>query len=105
MKLTRLDSTTARPSGEAAARAQAAAPERVRRVEAMEGVEGDRQRSLRQELAEIDPRAVGPFAGQAQVMSDARIIAEQLARLDSAANLVRGTAIPDFVRDQVDAKA
>lgn len=104
MKLTRLDSTTARPSGEAAARAQAA-PERVRRVEAMEGVEGDRQRSLRQELAEIDPRAVGPFAGQAQVMSDARIIAEQLARLDSAANLVRGTAIPDFVRDQVDAKA
>ena len=38
MKLTRLDSTTARPSGEAVARAQAAAPERVRRVEAMEGI-------------------------------------------------------------------
>lgn len=105
MKLTRLDSTTARPSGEAAARAQAAAPERVRRVEAMEGVEGDRLRSLRQELAEIDPRAIGPFNGQAQVMSDARMIAEKLASLDSAAQLVRTAEIPDFLRDQVDAKA
>ena len=105
MKLPSLASTTQRPTRESVERVQQVAHERIRRVESMEGIEGDRQRSLRQELAEIDPRAVGPFAGQAQVMSDARIIAEQLARLDSAANLVRGTAIPDFVRDQVDAKA
>ena len=105
MKLTPLSSTTARASSEAVARGREAATAQVRRVEAMEGAEGDRQRSLQQELSEVDPRAVGPFEGHEQIIRDARQVAESLAHLDSAAALVRSVSITNFMRDQVDAKA
>jgi hypothetical protein len=104
MKLTRLDSSTARLASEAVQRAHESAADQVRRVEAMEGVEGDRQRSLRQELAEIDQRAVGPFEGQDQVIRDAREIAGRLASLESPASIVRGSAIPVSLQEHVDAK-
>ena len=106
MKLTRLESTTARPSSEAVARAQAAVSEQARRVEAVEGIEGDRLRSLRQELAEVDPRALSPLeTSQEQLLRDAKQVADEIARLDSAANLVRESAVPAFIRDQIDDKA
>jgi hypothetical protein len=72
MKLNRLDSTTQPLSREAVARARHVAGEQVRRVEAPEGVEGDRQRSLQQELAEFDPRAIGPFEGNAHICGTPR---------------------------------
>lgn len=76
MKLERLASTTETLSSEARERARVAAPEP--RVEAMEGVEGDRQRSLRQELDSVEQLAIGQFSGPAQQLASAREVAEQL---------------------------
>jgi hypothetical protein len=86
MQLNRLESTTQKQSSEAVERPRQLADDSVRRVEAAQGVEADRQRSLQQELAEFDPRAVGPFAGGERVMQDAREVAAQLASLGPAAD-------------------
>jgi hypothetical protein len=85
MKLTRLGSTTQHLSAQTVERARHAAPDLVTRVEAMEGIEGDRQRSLQQEIAEVDPRASGPFEGEAHHLADARQVAAQLTLLGSSA--------------------
>ncbi|MBP5985624.1 MAG: hypothetical protein KA538_00395 [Azonexus sp.] len=82
MKLTRLSSSTQRPTQESIERARHVDDERIRRVEVMEGIEGDRQRSLQQELAEVDPAAVGDFHGEDKVMQDARDVAAQLLDMD-----------------------
>ena len=90
MKLARLESTTQRHSQEAVERVGHAEAQRVRRVEAMEGVEGDRERSLQQEIAEIEAKAIGSFDGAEQIVEDARRVAEQLASLgDNARGLLR----------------
>jgi len=98
MKLSRLESTTQSPVREAGERVRHAADEQVRRVEAAEGIEGDRQRSLQQEIAEVDPRAIGPFEGGDQVLADARAVAAQLSLLGAAADeLLRQPAqTPEF---------
>lgn len=84
MKLNRLASTTQRPTQDAIERARHRPDEQVRRVEALEGVEGDRQRSLQQEIVEIEPGAIGAFNGGEQVLQGARDVAAQLAVLGSA---------------------
>ncbi|WP_371324243.1 hypothetical protein VX159_01620 [Dechloromonas sp. ZY10] len=76
MKLERLASTTETLSREARERARNAAS--APRVEAMEGVEGDRQRSLRQELDSVEALAVGEFSGQSRQLEQARQVADQL---------------------------
>lgn len=86
MKLNRLESTTLRPPPDSLARAKNAGAERIRRVGALEGVEGERQRSLQQELAEIEPAAIGPFSGAELVLQDARDVAAELAALGAAAD-------------------
>ena len=86
MKLNRLESTTQHNTGESVAPARPLPGERVRRVEAASGLEGDRQRSLQQEIGEFDPQAIGPFAGAAQVLEDAHAMAVQLAALGTAAD-------------------
>jgi len=78
MKLTRLSSTTQRPTQESIERVRHVDDERIRRVEVMEGVEGDRQRSLQQELAEIESAALGDFHGEEKILQDARDVAAQL---------------------------
>ena len=63
---------------------------------AMEGVEGDRQRSLRQEIAEIEPAAIAPFEGQAQVLREAGEAAAQLLALGAAADdLIKPSGVPN----------
>ena len=52
MKLTRLSSTTQRTTRESSERVRPVDNEQVRRVEVMDGIEGDRQRTLQQEIAE-----------------------------------------------------
>lgn len=97
MKLSRLESTTQSHSPEVAERSRQSAAERVRRVEAMEGVEGDRQRSLQQEVAEVDPQAIGPFAGAEHVLEDARAVAAELTLLGTSASgllKLRALSIP-----------
>ena len=84
MKLDRLASTTQRLSQESLARARYVAGERIRRVEALEGVEGDRQRSVQQEMAEIEPGAISAFKGGEQILQDARGLALQVAALGAA---------------------
>lgn len=86
MKLSRLESTTQSHSPEAVERGRQLAGERVRRVEAMEGAEGDRQRSLQQEIAAADPKASGPFAGAEHVLEDAKEVAAQLTLLGTSAS-------------------
>ena len=71
MKLPSLASTTQRPTRESVERVHQVAHERIRRVESMEGIEGDRQRSLRQELDEIEPAAMATFEGQAEILREA----------------------------------
>lgn len=78
MKLTRLSSSTQRPTQESIERARHVDEERIRRVEVMEGIEGDRQRSLQQELAEIEAAATGDFHGEEKVLQEARDVAAQL---------------------------
>lgn len=54
------------------------------------GTEADRRRSLRQDLEEIEEKAVGEFEGQEQVLTQAHEVARQLAGLGPAADkLVR----------------
>lgn len=86
MKLDRLASTTARLSAEAAERGRQVAADGIRRVEMAEGVEGDRERSLQQELAAADPRAVGEFQGDDRRLRDAKEIAAQVAGLGEQAS-------------------
>ena len=92
MKLNRLESTTRQHSPDAVKRARYLAGQSVRRVEALEGLEADRQRSLQQDLAEFDGRAIGPFEGEAQVFQGARQIAAQL--------ILRGGNLNGLVRLQ-----
>jgi len=82
MKLTRLSSTTQRPSRYSSERVRPVDNEQVRRVEVMDGIEGDRQRSLQQEIAEVAPAAVGDFHGQERVRQGARDVAAQLLEMD-----------------------
>lgn len=81
MKTSRLVSTTQQHSSDAAERALLAQAQSVRRVEAMENVNNDRERSLQQELAEVDPRSVGPYQGVERRRQEAVRIAGQLARM------------------------
>jgi len=86
MKLTRLSSTTQRPTRESSERVRPVNDERIRRVEVMEGIEGDRQRTLMQEIAEINPRSVGGFHGEERVQKWARDVAAQLLEMDIDTN-------------------
>jgi hypothetical protein len=105
MKLDRLTSTTQHLSPESSERARHVADESILRVGAMEGVEGDRQRSLQQELAEFDPQAVGAFDGGELIMAAAHDVAIQLSALGNAANSL--VKMPDMrlLQAGIDAKA
>ncbi|NHC07803.1 hypothetical protein DFR40_0086 [Azonexus fungiphilus] len=81
MKTSRLISTTQQHSPEATARAMLARAQAVRRVEPMEAASNDRERSLQQDLNEVDPRSVGPYQGNERRQDDARQLAAQLAGL------------------------
>lgn len=99
MKLDRLASTTQRLSQESIERARHVAGEQIRRVDALEGVEGDRQRSLQQEVSEIEPGAIGAFHGGEHVLQDAHDLAEQVAALGAAADhLIKPGSLPMAVK-------
>ena len=70
MKLDRLSSTTQTLSPESRERARHVADETVLRVGAMEGVEGDRQRSLQQEISDFDQKDVGAFVGGELILAE-----------------------------------
>lgn len=86
MKLNRLASTTQQHSPDAIERVRHVAGQSVRRVEALEGIEGDRQRSLQQEIAEFDAKAIGPFAGDERMLQGARQVAAELTLLGTNRN-------------------
>lgn len=104
MKLDRLSSTTQPISSESRERARHVADETVLRVAAMEGVEGDRQRSLQQELADFDPRAVGGFAGGELIMANAHELALQLSTLGDAASVLVKAPATYVMHRGIDAK-
>lgn len=85
MKLNRLESTTQSHMAEPRSPGQKVAAGQVRRVEAGEAVVADRQRSLQQEMADVDPRSVGPFEGAERVQDEARALAMQLTELGEGA--------------------
>lgn len=89
MKLSRLESTTQRHSRDAVARAEEAGEQPLRRVEALEGIEGDKERSLQQERDEVEALAIGEFSGGTRILEDARQVASELSVLgDDARSLV-----------------
>lgn len=94
MKLTRLLSTTQRATRESSERVRPADNEQIRRVEVMEGIEGDRQRTLQQEIAEVDPGAVGDFHGQERVLQGARDVAAQLLEMDFGTDSLIKPGVP-----------
>jgi len=94
MRLTRLSSTTQRPTQESIERVRHVDDERIRRVEVMEGVEGDRQRSLQQELAEIEPAALGDFHGEEKILQEARDVAAQLLDPDVGTDSLIKPGVP-----------
>ena len=102
MKLTRLASTTQRPTRESIERPRPLDDERIRRVEMLEGIEGDRQRSLQQEIAEIVPGAIADFKGGKQILQEARDMAAQLSSLGPA---VDGLIKPAAAIKGIDDKA
>ncbi len=105
MKLDRLTSTTQHLSQNAREHARHVAAESIAQVGAIEGIEGDRQRSLQQEIAEFDQRALGPFAGAGQIQAAAHEIAVQLVTLSGNAHSLVKTVGVDPLRQSVDAKA
>lgn len=92
MKSSRLLSTTDRYARPALERSPDVGELDVRRVEALNAIEGDRQRSLRQEMREADPRGKGMPASP----RDVHEVVEQLAGLppEKRALLTR-PALPD----------
>ena len=105
MKLTPLSSTTQRPTRESSEPLRPVDDERIRRVEFMEGVEGDRQRSLQQELSDFDPKAVGAFNGGDLILAAAHDVATQLSALGNAANTLVKTPDMRLFQAGIDAKA
>ena len=105
MKLDRLTSTTQHLSPESRERARHVVDETVLRVGAMEGVEGDRQRSLQQELSGFDPNAVGAFNGGELIMATAHEVATQLSALGNAANSLVKTPDMRLFEKGIDARA
>jgi hypothetical protein len=83
MKLSRLESRTQRPSATASVPRRPVAEQDVRRVEAMEAVEDDRQRSLQQELRDFEAREIAPLVGREHMLQDARQLAAELTLLGS----------------------
>lgn len=87
MKTSRLTSTTQQTTPEASERSARAQANSVRRVEPMEGANNNNERSLQQDLAEIDPRVVGPYQGEERRRRDVHRLAEQM--LDSKQQALR----------------
>jgi hypothetical protein len=100
MTVTRLVSTTQRYSRESRERGQLLPGEMYRRVEAGEGVEGDRQRSLRQELDTVSP--VAPEPADAQALVHAQELAAQLLALGDQADKLLQPALPSPQQPAID---
>ena len=105
MKLDRLSSTTQSLSPESRERARRVADETVLHVGAMEGIEGDRQRSLQQEISDFDQKAVGAFNGGDLILAAAHDVATQLSALGNAANTLDKTPDMRLFQAGIDAKA
>jgi hypothetical protein len=105
MKLNRLESTTQHISHDAVERVEHVSAAGIRRVEAMEGIEGDRQRSLQQDMAEFDPKAIGPFEGSERALKDARQVAAQLTLLGNSANGLLKLRALSVARQRIDDEA
>ncbi|KAB2927478.1 MAG: hypothetical protein F9K30_03765 [Dechloromonas sp.] len=96
MKSERLASTTERYAPQALERPALAGEREIRRVEALEAIEGDRQRSLRQELAEAGPGGQGEPRSSELAQLAAHEVAEQLINLpDEARGQLTSPLLPD----------
>jgi hypothetical protein len=105
MTLNRLASTTQSRPTDAGERVRQTPADRIRRVEAMEVIAGDRQRSLQQEIAEVDPNAVGPFRGGERILQETRVVATQLTLLGSNASGLLKLRALSLARRRIDDKA
>lgn len=85
MQLNRLNSTTQTRSAESGERLRPVAESSVPQVAALEGVAGDRQRSLQEEINTMDPKAIGDFHGEAHILQDTRQLAAALSALGNHA--------------------
>lgn len=101
MKLSRLESSNPCRSSESGDHRHQLAGAQVRRVESPEAAEADRQRSLQQDLAEFDAKAVGPFAGGKRVLQAARELAAQLISLgEDGGSVIRAGSAAGKIDDK-----
>ena len=105
MKLSRLDSTTQSTPHEAADRHRAISDEAILRVNAIEHLEGDRQRSLQQEINEIEPNAIGAFHGSEHILEDVRQLAAELTALGKEVDHLMKPATPSLRFHAIDDEA
>ena len=89
MNTSRLASTTRQHNPEAVGRTQPAQAPAVRRVEALEAASNERERSLQQEVALIDQKAIGPYQGAERRRAEARALADELLEQRNVRQLVR----------------
>lgn len=62
---------------------------------AIAGTDEDRGRSLRQELALVEPEATGDFHGQHRMVEEAQAVAAALSGMEQAAlGFIRPSAVP-----------
>jgi len=83
MKLDRLSSYRDHPAGEAGGVVRTA--QQAPRIDALDAVDADRQRSLQQEVATIEAMAIGDFHGRERLLQDARSVAHELIGMGPAA--------------------
>ena len=79
MKLTTLTSGLRSPAPACWTQSAPADDLRVLRVEALDSTSPDRQRTLQQEMFEIEPNAVAQFHGNERILEDARALAAELS--------------------------
>ena len=102
MTLSRLASTTQQHSPESVERARVSSRRAVRQVDPVERATNEKERSLLQELAAIDPRLSQPFSGDAKIQRDTRELASKLRKLDKRSCRLILLDAPVAIRKRVD---
>lgn len=93
MKLSSLDTASRSTLPASVERSGHVQPEQIQKVEAGESVNPDRQRSLQQELAQIEPEALAEFEGGALILRDAHDLARRIAEEGMPDGLINASVL------------
>jgi hypothetical protein len=83
MKLNELSSRSRPQSSHTLTEPEQSVDSKIHRVEALDNVSADRKRSLQEEMAEIEPNAIGAFHGKERILEETKELAAELAGMSS----------------------